>query len=680
MIYSQWNIPRETPCIPDEFAAAGFSPLLAAILCVRGFDTPEKARRFLDVDESLLGDPGLLVDMTSAVMRLQRAIDSHEIVAVYGDYDVDGITSACMLTDYLRARGLRCELYIPDRLEEGYGVNADAIKKLHTKGVTLIVTVDCGVTAVEETRLAEELGIQMIITDHHECPDILPDAQAVVDPKRADCSYPSHDLAGVGVAFKLLCALEGSARPVLDHYADLVAIGTVADVMPLEGENRYIVARGLEKLNTAPRIGLRALLEETGLWGKDTRGDKKPVTATNIGFTLAPRLNASGRLGQVRLAVDLLLADSPAKARAFAAELCELNRSRQQKEADIWEQAQKMLTEDAPDVPIVLYHEAWHQGVIGIAASRLAEKYNVPAIMISLDGDKGKGSCRSSGGFNLFEALSACSEYLDGFGGHALAAGLTISRENIGAFRAAFAAYYRAHAAECVSTLDIDLCVESPSLLTLKSVEDLAQIEPCGTGNPRPRLCLLGADLTELTPIGGGRHLRLVLNKFDVSFEAVFFNQSAESIDLRVGDCVDAAFFPQVNEFRDRRSVQLLLSDLRYNPSAAENILHGNYPPEPTELPRADFARLWRDLKSRGGSFTAPLNHFNRDLCPVLREKPFYLCLKVLEDLGLLRLRLEGDTLTAEQLVPRTKADLESSALWQRLTGAPRSGSTDSNC
>ena len=311
MIYSKWNIPQGPPVIPDALLDAGFSPLLAAVLFVRGKGTLEEAQKFLNVDESLLGDPGLLEDMNNAVMRLQRAIDARETVAVYGDYDVDGITSTCMLTDYLRSRDVPCEWYIPGRLEEGYGVNADAIRRLHEKGVRLIVTVDCGVTAVEEVHLAEELGIQMIITDHHECPERLPDAHAVVDPKRADCSYPSHSLAGVGVAFKLLCALEGSAAPVLERYADLVAIGTVADVMPLEGENRYIVARGLEKLNRAPRIGLKALLEETGLWGRAFGADKKPVTATNIGFTLAPRLNASGRLGQVELAVKLLLETSP---------------------------------------------------------------------------------------------------------------------------------------------------------------------------------------------------------------------------------------------------------------------------------------------------------------------------------------------------------------------------------
>ena len=660
MIYSQWNIPREAPAVPHALTQAGFSRLLAAVLAVRGYDTPEKARRFLDAGAEMLGDPLMLEDMTNAVMRLQRAIDAHETVAVYGDYDVDGITSSCMLTDYLRSRGLDCELYIPDRLEEGYGVNTAAIEALHSRGVTLIVTVDCGVTTVEEAAFASDLGVDMIITDHHECRDELPAAIAVVDPKRSDCNYPGRDLAGVGVAFKLLCALEGSAEPILQRYADLVAVGTIADVMPLVGENRFIVRRGLEKLEQDPRPGLRALIDEARL-------DKRPITATSIGFTLAPRLNASGRLGQVQSAVDLLLCRSPREAAGCAAALCQLNRDRQELEADIWQQALVMLGDGAPDGPIVLAQEDWHQGVIGIAASRLAEKYGVPAIMICLDGDKGKGSCRSCGGFNLFAALSACADQLEGFGGHALAAGLTIRRENIDAFRESFTAYYRAHAAECISTLDIDLCVDAPELLTLECVEDLDRMEPCGTGNARPRLALCGAMLTDLTPIGDGKHLRLRLEKQGASYEAVFFHQTAERIGLRTGDCVDAAFYPQVNEFRNRRSVQLLLCDIRRHDAAdALRILAGDYPAAPRALPRSDFEALWQALAQRGGSFGAPVERFGAMLCPALSEDTVMLCLKVFEELGLLRLNLEGGALRAER-VPDARAELERSALLARL-------------
>ena len=673
MSFTKWNIPAGNTVIPETLLQQGYSPLLAAMLHVRGLTDPAEARAFLESSESLLGDPLMLADMTHAVRRLQRAIDTRETVAVYGDYDVDGITSTCMLTDYLRSRGLTCELYIPDRLEEGYGVNRDAIAALHDKGVTLIITVDCGVTTVEEARFASTIGVDMIITDHHECRKAadsdeaeLPEAIAVVDPKRPDCNYPSRDLAGVGVAFKLLCALEGSAEPVLARYADLVAVGTIADVMPLIGENRYIVKKGLEKLECDPRPGLRALIEEAGL-------SEKKVTATNIGFTLAPRLNASGRLGQVDSATTLLLTDSPRKATEYAVNLCQLNRDRQALETEIWREAKEMLGDTRPDTPIVLARENWHQGVIGIAASRLTEAYGVPAIMICLDGDRGKGSCRSCGGFNLFEALNECSEYLDGFGGHALAAGLTIQKENIDAFRAAIGEYYRTHPAESVSTLDIDLCVDSAELLTMQCVEDLEKLEPCGTGNPRPQLALLGARIAELQPIGNGRHLRLRFEKFGETYEAVYFSHTLQSLDVRIGDYADAAFSPQINEFRGRRSVQLLLADLRLHSSAdALELLQGTvfsgcaaFAPA-----REDCGVLWRALQAAGGALSAPLCALSAALCPQMREEKFCICLKVLENLGLLSLDLDGDTCSVRIIPGAAFAAFETSAFLARVRSA----------
>lgn len=663
MKYAQWNIPRSTPPAAEVLQDAGFSPLLAAVLSVRGFSDPQEAKNFLESSEVYLGDPLMMTDMPQAVMRLSRAIAAGEKVAVYGDYDVDGITSSCMLTSYLRSRGLECELYIPDRLEEGYGVNCGAIDDLKSRGVSLIITVDCGVTTVDEAAYASSIGMDMIITDHHECHGELPCAIAVVDPKRPDCNYPSHDLAGVGVAFKLLCALEGSAAPILSRYADLVAVGTIADVMPLVGENRYIVKQGLDKLMRDPRPGLRTLMEEAGL------GEKK-ITATNIGFTLAPRLNASGRLGQVNSAVKLLLASTAREAAGHAFDLCQLNRDRQALEMDIWQQAVEMLGDSRPDAPIVLAQENWHQGVVGIAASRLTETYNVPAIMICLDGDKGKGSCRSCGGFNLFEALSACSVYLDGFGGHALAAGLTIRRENIDAFRAAIADYYRAHPAESTATLDIDLCVDNPLYLTMENVEDLEHLEPCGTGNPRAMLCMLGTLLTELSPIGGGKHLRLRLEKFGQSYEAVFFSHTAEELGIRTGDYLDIAFYPQINEFRSRRSVQLLISDLRrHDGTLSRSILSGIASEDAAAfLPeRDDCGVVWRKMRALGGSLCAPVPALCELICPQMREEMLCLSLKIFEEVGLLHLEKQGRNLRVDISPAPEKADLESAPLLRQL-------------
>jgi len=505
--------------------------------------------------------------------------------------------------------------------------------------------------------------VDMIVTDHHECREELPNVIAVVDPKRPDCNYPSRDLAGVGVAFKLLCALEGSPEKMLDEYSDLVAVGTIADVMPLVGENRYIVKHGLKKLMNSPRPGLRALMEEAGL------GDKR-ITATNVGFTLAPRLNASGRLGQASMAAELLLTDSPRTAASRASDLCQLNRDRQMLETDIWREALDMIADTRPTTPIVLSCETWHQGVIGIAASRLTEAFNVPAIMICLDGDKGKGSCRSCGGFNLFEALSACSEHLEGFGGHALAAGLTIKRENIPAFTKAIGEYYLENPGEGEKTLDIDLCVDSPELLTMKCVEDLELMEPCGTGNARATLCMTRAYLSALTPIGGGRHLRLTVEKFGHSYECVFFSRTAEELGIRSGDWVDIAFFPQINEFRSRRSVQLLISDLRiHNGGRGDEILRGSFPIcEETAAPsREELGWLWRSLVRLGGRLTMPKTPFLERLAPQMWDSRICIGLKVFEEMGLISLSYDGENISTVCLPVEGKVNLEESEILKSL-------------
>ena len=661
----RWFIPSGPTAVPEALLDAGCTPLLAAVLGIRGYETAEQARRFLSRGDAPLEDPLLLADLPAAVARLRRAIGQKEHVAVYGDYDVDGITSSCMVADYLRRRGLSCEIYIPDRMEEGYGVNASAVDTLRAKGVSLIVTVDCGVTTVEETAYAASLGVDMIVTDHHECRETLPPAVAVVDPKRPDCAYPSHDLlAGVGVAFKLLCALEGDTGRILDRYADLVAVGTVADVMPLTGENRSIVQRGIEKLEQNPRPGLKALIDEAGLGGKK-------LNATGIGFSLAPRLNASGRLGRVDCATSLLLTEDPREAAACAEALCALNRDRQALETGIWRDAVGMLGENRPEGPIVLAAEGWHQGVVGIVASRLTEAYNVPTVMICLDGEHGKGSCRSCGGFNLFEALSACAEHLEGFGGHALAAGLTLRRDAVPAFRDALTAYYRAHPADGLPSLDIELCVDVPELLSMDCVEDLERLEPCGAGNPRALLCLLGARLTELSPIGGGKHLRLRLEKFGQSFEGVFFGHTAEEFSsLRHGNWIDAAFYPQINLFRGHKSVQLQLAGLRPHDSAAgEAILQGELGPKASDfLPdRADCALVWRALSARGGHCRGVLPELAEALGNRLREEKLCIILKVFEELGLLALVRERDVLTVAAVPAPGKVDLGSSEILKRL-------------
>jgi single-stranded-DNA-specific exonuclease len=666
MKYSEWIIPRDGAEAPSRLVAAGYAPLLAALLACRGIDSPELAHAFLDVGSEALPDPLLLRDMDAAAERLCRAVNNCERVAVFGDYDVDGITSACLVTLWLTEHGVTAFPYIPDRMMEGYGLSCAAIDTIAARGVSLIVTVDCGITAAQEASYARSLGIDMVITDHHECgASPLPEAVAVVDPKRPDSAYPNRELAGVGVAFKLLCAAEGGAERLLERYADLVATGTVADVMPLTGENRYLVKRGLAAMSAAPRPGIAVLLSCSGA------ADRR-LTASTVGFTLAPRLNAAGRLGRADVAVQLLMTDDEIQAETLAEELCRLNRERQELEQSIWEDARGMLSAQPPAAPIVLAREGWHQGVIGIAASKLSEEYSLPAVMICLDGDMGKGSCRSCGGFNLFDALSACSDCLEGFGGHALAAGLTIRRERVEDFRAAIAAYYEENPAPHGAALRCDLRIEDPDMLTLEGAEALEQLEPFGSGNARPTLCVTGAELERLTPIGGGKHLRLTLCKGERRFECVLFARTEEELGLREGDAVDAAFYPQVNEFRSRRSLQLLITDLRKSCDGAlcGSLLRGECPPpwECAQLcpDRGDFVRVWRMLEQQGGSLGGSLRAC--DWAPQgMRPARAMMCLRVMEDTGLVELTGENDIFCAHALPGAAKADLDSSQVLKKL-------------
>ena len=653
-----WNIPQGT-AIPDELLRAGHSPLLAAVFASRGIRTAAAAAAFLDGGSDTPDDPLLLTDIMPAIGRITRARQLGEKAAVYGDYDVDGITAGCLLTDYLRSIGLDTTLYIPDRLEEGYGLNTAAIEKLHEEGVTLIITVDCGVTAIEETEFASALGVDMIITDHHECQEELPNAVAVVDPKRHDCLYPSHDLAGVGVAFKLVCAMDGDDRRMLERYGDLVAVGTIADVMPLTGENRRIIKAGLEKLRRDPRPGLAALMDEAGV-------DRSRLGTMTIGFTLAPRINAAGRLGRVEHAARLMMEHNPSKAMRLAAELCEMNRERQRLEQEIWTQAMSSLEGTTPTTPIVLAGEGWHQGVIGIAASRLSEAFCVPAVMISLTDDKGKGSCRSYGGFNLFDALNDCGDLLDAFGGHILAAGLNIRRENVDAFRKALSEYYVNHIPEHTEGLALDLAVDRPELLSMECVESLDLLEPCGNGNPRPNLCMLDCVLTGVTPIGGGKHVRLRVEKFGCHYECVWFSHRAEDLALSEGDRVDLAFYPQINEFRSRRSVQLLVLDIRRadHRDACRCILQGGSAGG-MRLSRGELGRLWRGLAARSGPIRCCLRSLP-ELEPRLHPGQIALGLRVLEEVALARVSLLGEDIEIMLTKSDGKADLETSPAWRR--------------
>lgn len=667
MNYSKWTISKLDGEKVLALTSAGYTPLLASMLAIRGIDDAREAAAFLDCGEETLIDPLRLKDMDKAVRRIKEAIDRRETVAVYGDYDVDGITATCLLTDWLRSHGLTCHPYVPDRIEEGYGINIDAIDALKNQGVSLIISVDCGITAAQEAEHASEIGVDLIITDHHECREqTLPEAVAVIDPKQEVCGYPNKDLAGVGVALKLVCAVEGDSVGVINRYADLAAIGTVADVVPLSGENRYIVRTGLAMIEEAPRPGVAALLKEAGA------ADRRISSAT-IGFSLAPRLNAAGRLGSVATAGRLLLTSDVSEAEVLAAELCSLNRHRQELEMEIWEDASGMMFGKKPEAPIVLASEKWHQGVIGIAASKLAEQYSMPTIMICLDGEKGKGSCRSYGGFNLFDALSACAEHLEGFGGHALAAGLNIRREKLRDFCEAFSEYYEINKPDELPTLNCDLEVKNPSLLDMAGVESLSRLEPYGSGNPKPTMMISGARLERIMPIGGGKHLRISVSYKDCGFECVFFSHTEEELRLNIGDCVDIAFTPQINEYRFK-SVQLqLIAIRRHDPKPLCSRLldlsdelpvseASGYCPD-----RNAFVRVWRKLQSVGGSVAPDFDGVMRQCPGGIEPERFCICLLVLCELGLLSKCRPNSLFGAKIVSGGAKVNLEDSKLIKRL-------------
>jgi len=663
--FQKWHIADPHPEAAARLTAAGYPCLVSAVLASRGIGTAEEAAAFLEHEQRLTYSPFLMADMDKAVARVQQALADHEKIAVFGDYDVDGITATCILVDYLQGRGADVLHYIPRRIEDGYGLSCDAIEGLYRKGARLLITVDCGITGVEEVDFANSLGMDVVITDHHECKETLPRAAAVVDPHRPDCPYPFKHLAGCGVALKLALALGGPDREeaLFSRYCTLAAIGTVADVMQMSGENRTIVSRGLAAIEHSDFIGLHALLKEAGLAGRE-------ITSVQIGFVLAPRINAAGRMGAADKAAELLLCTDPAEAERMARDLCALNRERQNVEQTIYSQAEEMIARlpDRDRSALVLESSRWHQGVVGIVASRLSEKYSRPSFMIHLNGATGKGSCRSWGGFNLFAALESCKDLLLGFGGHELAAGFTIEEGNIPAFRERMNDYARSfRGGEApVSVLDVDVAITHPSAVTLEELEALSALEPYGSGNARPVFCLLGATLLRTQNVGQNRHLKLRLGKGSAQFDGIFFSTVAEDCGCRAGDRVDAAFYLQINEFRGSRTVQLQMVDLR--PSlwasgreqealALAERCTAHQPISARDarrlLPTRDqFAAAWRFLERtvpEGGLTTGYLPLLRTLAAELGKAEPFpraALCLAVFAERGLLTLERQEDDVT----------------------------------
>lgn len=545
------------------------SPLIAQVLINRGVVTPEAIQQFLQPSLAQLPDPFLLSDMSKAVDRIILALKQKQRITIYGDYDVDGTTATALLVSFFKNLGADIDFYIPHRLHEGYSLNVQALQTLQARGTRLLITVDNGISAFAEAQRAQELGIDLIVTDHHEVPARLPPACAVLNPKKPGDEFPGKELAGVGVAFYLLVALRKSLReagllgdiePNLRQSLDLVAVGTIADMAPLVGINRILVREGLKVLERAPRLGLRALMDAAGVLDS--------VSSEQVAFRIGPRINAVGRLDDAATGVKLMLSQDPAEAAALSRLLNEANEARQSLEDEISQAALAKVESEGLATrfrSLVLYDPAWHPGVIGIVASRLVEKYHLPAIVLSQDAHGLKGSARSIRGLNMVEALGECAGHLTKFGGHRYAAGLALPEASLGEFMANFDAAVRRRLKDedFLPALKLDVASEL-SAIDAGLLEQIQRLEPFGLGNPEPLLLLRRVTVQE-SRVVGERHLRLRVGDPSRGLGAIGF-RLAEKIPALKSQ-VDLAFAPQWNEWNGSKNIQLRISDLRMNDS-----------------------------------------------------------------------------------------------------------------
>lgn len=632
-MYNKWTIKasaqeiRNDPRTKEISDTLGVSLPTAQLLINRGYDTPETASAFLSKTNEILHDPFLMNDMSKAADIILSAVSEGKKIVIYGDYDVDGVTSVSILYIYLRELGANVGFYIPCRIGEGYGVSEDALTKLREDGAETVITVDTGITAVEEAEFAAKIGIDMVITDHHECHEKIPNALAVVNPRRPDCEYPFKELAGVGVVYKLLCALEITSHPDEDRiecmrrisakYCDLVAIGTIADVMPIKDENRLIVAHGLEIIKNSPRPGLTELFEASDS-GFSTKTRK--ITSGFIGYTVAPRLNAAGRIENASLSVELFLATTRAEAEPIAKRLCDINRRRQKEENVIVDEAYAKIGDNYDferNPVIVLDDENWHRGVIGIVSSRITERYGCPSILISFEqnngaaeeglvinpDDVGKGSGRSVKGMNLVDALTYCGDLLEKHGGHELAAGLSIKRCNLDAFREKINEYAR----NCFSggklqpTVEAD-CELLPEDITMAQCNELFSLEPYGVSNPIPLFVVRDMTISDISAVGSGRHAKISVRSGDLSITAMYFRKTLAELDLYPGDKVDILCSLDVNEFQGMKSLQFIVKDMKLSDGQREA----------EESARATYALLWNSISKGDALEYEP----DADCCP----------------------------------------------------------------
>lgn len=667
MSVKQWIV---ADCDKDQAAhfAQKFSlnPFAALIAVSRGICTDEQMQSFFFPDSEPLSDPFSFRDMDKAVARINAAIENFERIAIFGDYDADGVTATALLSAYLSMREANYFYMLPDRTE-GYGLNDAVIDRLYAQGAQLIITVDNGINAVEETAYAKRLGMDVVVTDHHHVGDVLPDAAAVVNPHRADCPSPFKELAGVGVAFKLVCALEGGdTDDLLDEFADLVAIGTVADVVPLTGENRALVRRGIRSILQQPRPGVYAMREKSG-------NLERPFNSTTVAFTISPRLNAAGRMGSAMRALDILLCEDELKAHDLAAAVEQANADRQRTELQIFEKAQAQLAshpDRMADPVLVCSGENWHPGVIGIVASRMVEKYGKPCLILSRIGEITRGSGRSIEGFSLYDALKACEDVLEQFGGHTLAAGMSVKPENVDKFREAINRYARSIDMPFpVQHIDMRL---NPRSISTEILDALHMLEPFGASNPKPVFGLFSMRLDSITPLAGGKHIRLNLSRRDARISAVRFGVSPEEFPFPAGSTIDLAVTLDANVYMGQTRVNILVKNVRYSALGDDSYLHARrlytrlragdrVAAAPDAVPdRAFVGDVYKSLRSMGGScrsadaLCVQLARGGSSICPIL------LSLDALYELGLAEQAPDG---SISLTVVQNKVSLDDSAV-----------------
>lgn len=642
----------------------GIDPFVALIACSRGISDAAELEQYVSV-EPCLCDPRELADITIAADIINAAIENKEKIAVYGDYDCDGVVSTALMYSYLVSKGADAVTYIPDRLSEGYGMNKSAIDKLYREGVKIIVTVDNGISSVEEVEYANSLGMVTVVTDHHIPPEVLPDAAAIVDPKRIDCPSGFKEICGAEVAFKLVCVLEDKEpEEMLPLYSDILSVAVVGDVMPLENENRTIVREGVKKIRRNPVVGITAILNAAGI-------DRNTVSSNRISFGITPRINAAGRMGSAKRALDLLLCTDMLQALKIAGEIDDDNVKRQTVERSISEIAMKTIEENGYDNDrvIVVCGDNWHMGVTGIAASRICEKYGKPTIVLSRDGDIVHGSGRSYEGFNLFNAVNAVKDRLIRFGGHAQAAGVSLKFDEVDAFRKAINDY-AASLPETVPELNIDFKL-NPAAMTVDMAHALKLLEPFGNGNPVPVFALCEVKLAKITELSGGKHLKLFFTKEGCSFQALLFNVSKDKFCFKIGDTLDLAVTLEANFFREEYNLSVLIKAIRFSgidedkiffeKQAFEDFITGRKTNREILLPsREQIGEIYKSVRSNEMS----AEQIKYDFLKSIGYGKTRISLKVLSELGLIS-ETDGMIKCCENAI---KTDLNSSAVYKKLT------------